>query len=122
MFRLLGDGMAYETLGNDILSHAILWIRFVEEKCERGRGTTTRWAINREAVRCLDNTITCTMYIYFLHRWASAGLEFLKLVCAPRLLATITQTQFEELKKLINRCLDHMTEARPLNMEASTYY
>ena len=54
-----------------------------------------------------------------LYRWASVGLEFLKLVCAPRLLATITQTQFEELKKLINRCLDHMTEARPLHVEAS---
>ena len=46
-------------------------------------------------------------------------MEFLKLVCAPRLLATVTQTQFEELKKLINRCLDHMTEARPLHVEAS---
>ena len=55
------------------------------------------------------------------HRWASAGLEFLKLVCAPRLLATITQTQFEELKKLINRCLDHMTEVRPLKVETSKY-
>ena len=47
-------------------------------------------------------------------------MEFLKLVCAPRLLATVTQTQFEELKKLINRCLDHMTEIHPLNAEAST--
>ena len=56
-----------------------------------------------------------------LSRWASAGLEFLKLVCAPRLLATITQTQFEELKKLINRCLDHMTETHPLHVEASMY-
>ena len=57
--------------------------------------------------------------LFFFHRWASAGMEFLKLVCAPRLLATVTQTQFEELKKLINRCLDHMTETRPLNVEAS---
>ena len=52
------------------------------------------------------------------HRWASAGLEFLKLVCAPRLLATVTQTQFEELKKLFNRCLDHMTETHPLRVDA----
>ena len=54
------------------------------------------------------------------YRWAGAGMEFLKLVCAPRLLATVTQTQFEELKKLITRCLDHMIDARPLNVGAST--
>ena len=43
VFRLLGDGMAYENLGEDIHHHAILWIRFVVEKCEGGRGTNTRW-------------------------------------------------------------------------------
>ena len=51
VFRLLGDGMAYENLGEDILHHAILWIRFVVERCEGGRGTNTRWAINRDQCR-----------------------------------------------------------------------
>lgn len=41
VFRLLGDGMAYENLGEDILHHAILWIRFVVERCEGGRGIHT---------------------------------------------------------------------------------
>ena len=36
--------MAYETLGEDIKDHAIMWIRFVVEKCEGGRGTNARSA------------------------------------------------------------------------------
>ena len=76
--------------------------------------TQGEWAINRGKGGCRDN-------IRLYYRWASAGLEFLKLVCAPRLLATITQTQFEELKKLFNRCLDHMTEAHPLRVDAGKY-
>ena len=38
LFRLLGEDLAYEMLGKDMLLYAQLWMRFVVEHCERGRG------------------------------------------------------------------------------------
>ena len=50
-----------------------------------------------------------------LPRWASTGLDFLTLACAPRQLALISTTNFESLKKLMNRSLDHVVgEAPPI--------
>lgn len=38
LFRLLGEDLAYEKLGREMLSYAQLWMGFVVEHCERGRG------------------------------------------------------------------------------------
>ena len=45
VFRLLGDDMAYQELGKLALDYALVWIRFVLGKTERGRGTRPRWVI-----------------------------------------------------------------------------
>ena len=42
VFRLLGDDMAYRELGEQSLEYAIVWIHFVLDKCDRGRGTRPR--------------------------------------------------------------------------------
>ncbi len=41
------------------------------------------------------------------------GLEFMTIACAPRTLATISQTRFESLKKVIDRCVDHIVGEAP---------
>ncbi len=43
VFRLLGDDMAYSNLGVKALDYAGVWMRFVLEKCDRGRGTKPRY-------------------------------------------------------------------------------
>ncbi len=48
-----------------------------------------------------------------LHRWASTGLEFITIAIAPRMLSTISQTRFEALKKLVDRCVDHIVGEAP---------
>ncbi len=35
--------MAYAELGEQALEYALVWIRFVLEKCDRGRGTRPRY-------------------------------------------------------------------------------
>jgi len=39
---LLGDDMGYQELGKELMEYAQLWMRFVLEKCHRGRGTRPR--------------------------------------------------------------------------------
>ena len=46
-------------------------------------------------------------------RWASLGLDFLTLACAPRQLAHMSSTNFESLRKLMNRSLDHVVGEAP---------
>ena len=43
VFRLLGDDLAYQELGDDIMDYAQQWMRFVIDKCDRGRGTRLRY-------------------------------------------------------------------------------
>ena len=49
-------------------------------------------------------------------RWASMGLDFLTLACAPRQLAHMSPTNFESLRKLMNRSLDHVIGEAPPTM------
>ena len=42
VFRLVGEDLAYRELGDQIMEYAQLWMRFVFEKCERGRGQRPR--------------------------------------------------------------------------------
>lgn len=38
--------MAYQELGDDTMDYAQLWVRFVLEKCDRGRGTRPRYKVH----------------------------------------------------------------------------
>ena len=49
-----------------------------------------------------------------IYRWAVLGLEFILLACSPRMLATINHHHYENLKKQMARCLDHVIGEAPL--------
>ena len=38
VFRLVGDEMTYGKLGEQIRNYAQLWMTFVLEKCDKGKG------------------------------------------------------------------------------------
>ncbi|KAH8278721.1 hypothetical protein KR018_007619, partial [Drosophila ironensis] len=65
-----------------IIAYAKMWMHFVMERCERGRGVRPRWA--------------------------SQGLEFLILACDPQITQHLDETQFEELKQQMDRCISHV--------------
>ncbi|XP_034488775.1 mitogen-activated protein kinase kinase kinase 4 isoform X1 [Drosophila innubila] len=65
-----------------IIAFAKMWMHFVMERCERGRGMRPRWA--------------------------SQGLEFLMLACDLQITQHLNDTQFEELKQQMDRCISHV--------------
>uniref|UniRef100_A0A1A9W5W3 Mitogen-activated protein kinase kinase kinase 4 n=1 Tax=Glossina brevipalpis TaxID=37001 RepID=A0A1A9W5W3_9MUSC len=65
-----------------IIMFAQMWMQFVTERCERGRGMRPRWA--------------------------SQGLEFLILACDPQITRHLNEIQFEELKKKMDLCISHV--------------
>ncbi|XP_017143251.2 mitogen-activated protein kinase kinase kinase 4 isoform X2 [Drosophila miranda] len=65
-----------------IIAYAKMWMHFVMERCERGRGMRPRWA--------------------------SQGLEFLILACDPQITQHLDERQFEELKQQMDRCISHV--------------
>ncbi|KAH8359405.1 hypothetical protein KR093_006522, partial [Drosophila rubida] len=65
-----------------IISFAKMWMHFVMERCERGRGMRPRWA--------------------------SQGLEFLMLACDLQITQHLDDRQFEELKQQMDRCISHV--------------
>ncbi|XP_068152318.1 mitogen-activated protein kinase kinase kinase 4 isoform X2 [Drosophila tropicalis] len=65
-----------------IITYAKMWMHFVMERCERGRGMRPRWA--------------------------SQGLEFLILACDPQITQHLDEHQFEELKQQMDRCISHV--------------
>ncbi|XP_067619394.1 mitogen-activated protein kinase kinase kinase 4 isoform X2 [Eurosta solidaginis] len=65
-----------------IIDFAKMWMHFVMERCERGRGMRPRWA--------------------------SQGLEFLILACDPQITRHLDERQFEELKKQMDCCISHV--------------
>ncbi|CAH2040064.1 unnamed protein product, partial [Iphiclides podalirius] len=70
-----------------IIEFARCWMRFVMERCERGRGLRPRWA--------------------------SQGLEFLMLACDPWNTKHLSDEEFEELKQLMDACISHVIGSRP---------
>ncbi|XP_061705012.1 mitogen-activated protein kinase kinase kinase 4 [Cydia pomonella] len=69
-----------------IVCFARCWMRFVLERCERGRGRRPRWA--------------------------SQGLEFLMLACDPYNTRHLSDEEFEELKHLMDGCISHVIGSR----------
>ncbi|XP_011882090.1 PREDICTED: mitogen-activated protein kinase kinase kinase 4 isoform X2 [Vollenhovia emeryi] len=69
-------------LAQGLVSFALLWMEFVRTRCERGRGLRPRWA--------------------------NQGLEFLITVCEPYNTKHLTDQEFEELKRCMDRCISHV--------------
>ncbi|KAM7360361.1 mitogen-activated protein kinase kinase kinase 4 isoform 2-T3 [Cochliomyia hominivorax] len=65
-----------------IITFAKMWMQFVTERCERGRGMRPRWA--------------------------SQGLEFLILACDPQITRHLDEEEFENLKKKMDCCISHV--------------
>ncbi|XP_049281606.1 mitogen-activated protein kinase kinase kinase 4 isoform X1 [Anopheles funestus] len=69
-------------LAKAIIQFAKLWMNFVMERCERGRGLRPRWA--------------------------NQGLEFLIAACDPQCTSHLTDTEFEDLKLKMDACISHV--------------
>ncbi|XP_075975829.1 mitogen-activated protein kinase kinase kinase 4 isoform X2 [Anticarsia gemmatalis] len=76
-----------------VIQFARCWMRFVVERCDRGRGLRPRWA--------------------------SQGLEFLMLACDPRNTKHLSDEEFEELKTLMDGCISHVVGSRPSPLTAA---
>lgn len=66
-----------EFLVHDLVDFAFLWMNFVRNRCERGRGLRPRWA--------------------------NQGLDYLMTVCEPLNTKYLTDDEFEELKSCMDR-------------------
>ncbi|XP_055622452.1 mitogen-activated protein kinase kinase kinase 4 isoform X2 [Toxorhynchites rutilus septentrionalis] len=69
-------------LSNAVVHFAKLWMKFVMERCERGRGLRPRWA--------------------------NQGLEFLISACDPQCTSHLNNTEFEDLKSKMDACISHV--------------
>nr|QMV48156.1 mitogen-activated protein kinase kinase kinase 4 [Plutella xylostella] len=69
-----------------VVQFAMCWMKFVTERCERGRGLRPRWA--------------------------NQGLEFLMLACDPYNTKYLTDVEFEDLKQCMDRCITHVIGSR----------
>ena len=48
------------------------------------------------------------------------GLDFILLACSPRMLSTISHSRYENVKKQMERCLDHVIGEVPLSRKSKT--
>ncbi|ETN66892.1 mitogen-activated protein kinase kinase kinase [Anopheles darlingi] len=69
-------------LAKAIIQFAKLWMNFVMEWCERGRGLRPRWA--------------------------NQGLEFLIAACDPTCTSHLTNAEFDDLKLKMDACISHV--------------
>uniref|UniRef100_A0A182PA43 Mitogen-activated protein kinase kinase kinase 4 n=1 Tax=Anopheles epiroticus TaxID=199890 RepID=A0A182PA43_9DIPT len=76
------DGDSELMLAKAIIQFAKLWMNFVMERCERGRGLRPRWA--------------------------NQGLEFLIAACDPLCTSHLTDAEFEDLKLKMDACISHV--------------
>ncbi|KAL3279949.1 hypothetical protein HHI36_017455 [Cryptolaemus montrouzieri] len=84
-YKEMADFIPHNKRGKLVASmvqFANLWMKFVVEKCDRGRGMRPRWAYQ--------------------------GLEFLVTVCEPRNTKYLSENEFEELKKNMDQCISHV--------------
>lgn len=65
-----------------IINFAKMWMKFVMERCERGRGVRPRWA--------------------------TLGLEFLISACDPSNTRHLTDDEFDDLKTKMDACISHV--------------
>jgi hypothetical protein len=85
-----------EKLSRSMVHFANLWMKFVTERCERGRGMRPRWAYQ--------------------------GLEFLLTVCDPRNTNHLTEKEFEDLKRNMDECISHVIGTTAPSTPESGFY
>lgn len=73
---------ADQNLAKAIVGFARCWMKFVMERCERGRGLRPRWA--------------------------ATGLDFLIIACDPHNTEKIDEKDFEDLKSSMDKCISHV--------------
>lgn len=81
----LNQGNHDVKLSNMIINFAMLWMKFVRERCEQGRGVRPRWA--------------------------SHGFDFLMVACDPVNTNHLSDKEFEELKNKMDDCISHVVGA-----------
>ncbi|XP_031553108.1 mitogen-activated protein kinase kinase kinase 4-like isoform X3 [Actinia tenebrosa] len=91
----LVSGDPRKKLGKYMLCFARKWIKFVMEKCERGRGTRPRWA--------------------------TQGLDFLTIAIDGKVLNSMPEAEFQQLKKQINDCISHVVGSANGGPSSSAY-
>ncbi|XP_011302780.1 mitogen-activated protein kinase kinase kinase 4 isoform X2 [Fopius arisanus] len=72
-------------LVHGLVDFAMLWMDFVKNRCERGRGLRPRWA--------------------------NHGFEYLMTVCEPSNTKYLSDREFEALKEAMDRCISHVVGA-----------
>ncbi|KAL4233273.1 Mitogen-activated protein kinase kinase kinase 4 [Mactra antiquata] len=78
----LVSGETRQQLGRSLMHFAKDWMKFVSEKCERGRGMRPRWA--------------------------NPGLDFLLIACEPKILAILTEEEYKDLQESLNEFITHL--------------
>lgn len=84
-YREMSESTPLEYRGRlecSMVDFANLWMKFVTERCERGRGMRPRWAYQ--------------------------GMEFLLTVCEPANTKHLSEEKFERLKKDMDVCISHL--------------
>ncbi|XP_022089854.1 mitogen-activated protein kinase kinase kinase 4-like [Acanthaster planci] len=79
--RLL-SGEARQKLAESMQNLAHMWMTFVLEKCERGRGTRPRWA--------------------------NHGMDFLVVASEPRNVAFLSNDDFVRMTQVMSKCITHI--------------
>ncbi|KAJ3666937.1 hypothetical protein Zmor_002358 [Zophobas morio] len=85
-----------QKLARSMVQFANLWMKFVTDRCERGRGMRPRWAYQ--------------------------GLEFLLTVCEPRNTQYLTEEEFEDLKRNMDVCISHVIGTTAPSTPESGFY
>lgn len=76
------DKSCEQSLALGIINFAKMWMKFVTERCERGRGVRPRWA--------------------------TQGLEFLIAACDPSNTRHLSENEFDDLKTKMDACISHV--------------
>ncbi|GAB0094149.1 mitogen-activated protein kinase kinase kinase 4 [Sergentomyia squamirostris] len=76
------DSKCEFNLSLGIISFAKMWMKFVMERCERGRGLRPRWA--------------------------AQGFDFLITACDPSNSRHLSEKEFEEMKAMMDKCISHV--------------
>ncbi|XP_074644570.1 mitogen-activated protein kinase kinase kinase 4-like isoform X2 [Tubulanus polymorphus] len=90
----LVTGDSRQKLAQGQISFAMQWMCFAMEKCEQGRGIRPRWAHH--------------------------GLDFLTIACEPRVLVHLTETQFDNFRTTIQKCICHIVGTAEKKPTANT--